>query len=190
MSKDSILKAAAHIFREKGFHAASMQEIAQAVNLQKASLYHHVNSKQEILLTLLDRGLDILIERLNEVRDKQVSPPEKLHLAMRCYLNSLVEYRDLSTVLLLEYRSLEPEFYRRHVKRRDRFEQIWKDILEEGKQKGDFLVEDISLVAKALLGVMNWTITWYRLEGSLSSDEIASKLADLFLQGLSTCLDT
>ena len=67
MTRDEILEAAAQIFREKGFHAASMQDIAEAVNLQKASLYHHVASKQEILLALLDRALDLLIERMQQV---------------------------------------------------------------------------------------------------------------------------
>ena len=60
MTRDEILDAAAQIFRVKGFHASSMQDIAQAVNLQKASLYHHVSSKQEILLALLDRAIDLL----------------------------------------------------------------------------------------------------------------------------------
>jgi AcrR family transcriptional regulator len=60
MTRDEILLAAAQIFSQKGFHATSMQDIAQAVNLQKASLYHHVTSKQEILVEVLDRALDLL----------------------------------------------------------------------------------------------------------------------------------
>ena len=77
MTRDKILEAAAQIFSEKGFHAASMQDIAKSVNLQKASLYHHVSSKQEILLELLDQALDILIERIGEVAS-QPDPPETL----------------------------------------------------------------------------------------------------------------
>ena len=65
MTRDEILEAAAQIFSQKGFHATSMQDIAQAVNLKKASLYHHVNSKQEILVEVLDQALDLLIENMN-----------------------------------------------------------------------------------------------------------------------------
>ena len=121
MTRDEILEAAAQIFREKGFHAASMQDIALAVNLQKASLYHHVSSKQEILLALLDRALDLLIEHIEQVISQPLSPDEKLRQAMRVYLEVMLENRDLAAVLLLEHRSLEPQYHARHTPRRDRF---------------------------------------------------------------------
>jgi len=110
MTRDEILEAAAQIFREKGFHAASMQDIAEAVNLQKASLYYHVASKQEILLALLDRALDLLIEHMQQVMAKPLTPDEKLRQAMCAYLQAMLEHRDLAAVLLLEYRSLEPQY--------------------------------------------------------------------------------
>ena len=74
MTRDEILEAAAQIFSQKGFHAASMQDIAQAVNLRKASLYHHVNNKQEILVAILDQALDLLIERMTEVMEGRFRP--------------------------------------------------------------------------------------------------------------------
>ena len=78
MTRDEILEAAAQIFREKGFHAASMQDIAEAVNLQKASLYYHVTSKQEILLDLLDRALDLLIQIIEPVTCSALPPDQKV----------------------------------------------------------------------------------------------------------------
>jgi AcrR family transcriptional regulator len=184
MNREDILDAAAQIFSQKGFHAASMQDIAQAVHLQKASLYYHVASKQEILVDLLDRALDLLIERISAVLQQPIPPDEKLRKAMSTYLNTLAEYADLSAVLLLEHRSLEPEMHSRHVPRRDRFEGLWRDLIREGKDAGIFTCASPSITARALLGVMNWTITWYRPGGSLSADEIASQFADLFLSGL------
>jgi len=82
LSRDEILRAAAQIFQEKGYHAASMQDIAEAVELKKGSLYHHVTSKQEILLALLDEALDLIIERLQVVEAKDLSPSHKLRQAM------------------------------------------------------------------------------------------------------------
>ena len=67
MTRDDILDAAAQVFRQKGFHGASMSDIAASVNVQKASLYHHVRSKQEILLALLDRALVMLIDHIGEI---------------------------------------------------------------------------------------------------------------------------
>jgi AcrR family transcriptional regulator len=184
MTKDQILEAAAQIIREKGFHAASMQDIAQAVDLRKASLYHHVSSKQEILVEILDKALDMLIGRMEEVVAQPVSPEEKLRLAMRSYVGGLAENLDLASVLLLEHRSLEPKFRKRHIPRRDRYENLWREIIEEGVGKGIFTCEDSNLSVKVLLGIANWTIMWYRPEGPLSALEIADQSADLFLNGI------
>ncbi len=74
VTREDILEAAAQIFRRKGYHATSMQDIARAVRLQKASLYHHVSSKQDILVALLDRALDLLIAAMQEVLASIRSP--------------------------------------------------------------------------------------------------------------------
>ena len=184
MTKDQILEAAAQIIGEKGFHAASMQDIAQAVDLRKASLYHHVSSKQEILVEILDKALDMLIGRMEEVVAQPVSPEEKLRLAMRSYISGLAENLDLASVLLLEHRSLEPKFKKRHIPRRDRYENLWREIIKEGVEQSVFTCEDSNLAVKALLGIANWTIMWYRPEGPLSAKEIADRSADLFLNGI------
>ena len=115
MTRDDILQAAAQIFREKGYHAASMQDIAEAVELQKGSLYHHVSSKQGILLALLDQALDILTAELEEVCRGPLPPEQKLRRAIQTYLNILTENISLSSVLLLEHRSLKPENHQAHI---------------------------------------------------------------------------
>lgn len=184
MTLEELLDASALIFSQKGFHGTSMQDIAQAVRLQKASLYYHVSSKQEILLRVLDKALDLLIERMQSVVDLQLPPDQKLRQAMCTYLISMIEHRDLASVLLLEYRSLDPQFRLQHTPRRDRFEHMWRDLILEGQDQGVFSTSDPDLAARALLGVMNWTITWYNPEGRLSIEEISFKYADLFLRGL------
>jgi len=184
MSKDAILDAAAEIFSQKGYHAASMQDIARAVRLQKASLYHHVNSKQEILKALLDKALDLLIENMLDVMVRPTAAEEKLRLGMRTYLMSMLEHRQLASVLLLEHRSLEPELRVRHTRRRDEFERLWRVLIQEGVDEGYYQCDDIDIAARALLGVLNWTITWYRPEGADTPEQIADQYADMFLRGL------
>jgi AcrR family transcriptional regulator len=184
MTRDEILEAAAQIFSHKGFHAASMQDIAQAVNLQKASLYYHVSSKQEILLDLLDRALDLLIERMQKVMAQPLPADHKLRLAIRTYMDVIMENRDLASVLLLEHRSLEPELHDRHIPRRDRFEKLWRDLIQEGLEQGVFCCCEPTQTARAILGVMNWTITWFSPHGQLTPEEIADQYANLFLRGL------
>jgi AcrR family transcriptional regulator len=184
MTRNKILEAAAQIFSEKGFHAASMQDIARAVNLQKASLYHHISSKQEMLLALLDQALDMVIEQVSASIELPAPVSVRLRRAMQTYMQTLSSNRELSAVLLLEYRSLDPDLLSRHLPRRDRFEKLWRDLIQVGIDSGDFSCEEPALAARAILGVINWAITWYRVDGPLSADEIADQYATLLLEGL------
>ncbi len=185
MTREGILEAAARIFSEKGFDATSMQDIAEAVHLQKASLYHHFSSKQEILAGILDRALDLLNTRLEEVLAQSLSPDEQLRKAMICYLQTIAENQNLSAVLLLELRSLDPQLKAKHASRREKFEGLWKDLIIRGRQQGVFQEIDPSLTGRAILGVMNWTVTWFRKDGAKTAEEIANLYADLLLNGLS-----
>ncbi|NIM93845.1 MAG: TetR family transcriptional regulator [Anaerolineales bacterium] len=184
MRRSDIIQAAAQIFRQKGYHATSMQDIADAVQLQKASLYHHVTSKQDILFTILEQALDLLIADMHSVVESELSPDEKLRLAMQVYMGRLAEDADLSAVLLLEHRSLEHKLRSRHVKRRDRYEGLWRQIVKEGVEKGVFRPVDVAVVSFAILGVQNWMITWFREGGKYSALELADHFSDLFLRGL------
>ena len=186
MQREEILAAAAQIFRDKGYHATSMQDIAEAVHLQKGSLYHHIRSKEEILASLLDRALDLLILSMQEVMASPLSVEEKLRSAMRMYADNIAVHSDLAAVLLLEYRNLSPRLRARHMGRRDRFEALWRELLRQGMQQGVFRTSDDKLVALAILGVQNWMLTWYRPEGPLSAAELSNRFADLFLNGLLT----
>jgi AcrR family transcriptional regulator len=185
MTRDEILAAAAQIFSQKGFHATSMQDIAEAVNLQKGSLYHHISSKQEILVNLLDHALDLLIADMEVVMQSPLPPDVMLRQAMRVYLTSILEHRDLAAVLLIEHRSLDPELHARHIPRRDRYEGLWRELIQHGQEQGIFTCSDLDMTVRAILGELNWTITWYKPDGPLSPQGIADQYADLILSGIS-----
>ena len=184
MTRDDILEAAAQVFRQKGFHGASMANIAEAVNLQKASLYHHVSSKQEILFEILDRALELLLERISPIARLDLPADERLCRMICEYLQILAENTDLSAVLLFEHRSLEGRQHARHVPNRDKFEALWREVLHDGVRARQFECDDIPLTARAILGIMNWTITWYRPNGALTIQQIADHYSSLLLNGL------
>ena len=184
MTREDILEAAAQVFRQKGFHGASMDDIAQAVNLRKASLYHHVSSKQEMLLEILERALQMLLERIAPIAEQKIPADKKLRLMVREYLLILVENIDLATVLLFEHRALERRQHARHIPNRDKFESLWKDVIAEGVSKKLFKCDNPALATRALLGQLNWTITWYRDGGDLTIEQIADQYSNLLLNGL------
>jgi TetR/AcrR family transcriptional regulator, cholesterol catabolism regulator len=184
MTRDDILDAAAQVFRQKGYNGASMADIATTVNIKKASLYHHVSSKQEILLALLDRALEMLTQRIAPIANKSVPADKKLRLMIRVYLQSLSENSDLSSVLLFEHRSLDRKSHASHVPNRDRFEGLWRNVFNEGVKSKLFACQDSGLALRGLMGTLNWTLTWYRPDGELSIEQIGDQYADLLFQGL------
>jgi len=184
MTRDDILDAAAQVFRQKGFHGASMSAIADAVNLQKASLYHHVASKQEILLALLDRALEMLTDHIAAISTQDIPADQKLRQMIRAYLSALAENADLTTVLLFEHRSLDKKTHARHVPQRDKFEGLWRDVLNEGVRTKVFDCPDTGMAVRALMGIMNWTLTWYRPDGDRSIEQVADEYAELLFHGL------
>lgn len=184
MTRDDILEAAAQVFRQKGFHGASMADIAEAVNLQKASLYHHVSSKQEILFEILDRALELLLERISPLARRDLPADERLRQMICEYLQILAENTDLSAVLLFEHRSLDGRQHARHLPNRDKFEALWREVLQDGVRTKLLVCEDVAVTARAILGIMNWTITWYRPNGALTIRQIADQYSNLLLNGL------
>ncbi len=184
MQRSDIIQAAAQIFRQKGYHAASMQDIADAVNLQKASLYHHVESKQDILLSIFDQVLDLVIEDLEQVVQSDLFPDRKLRQAMQVYVERLAKDTDLAAVLLFDYRSLDPSLRSRQNARRDAYEDLWRQIVQEGIETGIFRQVDEAVTVFALLGIQNWMMTWFHEDGRLSAAAIADQFSDLILDGL------
>lgn len=186
MRREDIIRTAAQIFSSKGYHATSMQAIADAVHLRKASLYHHINSKQEILISILDQALDLLIEDMQTVLDRDLTPTERIRHGMQAYLDRLTQDADLAAVLLLEHRNLGEELRSAHIEKRDQFESLWRQIIQEGINSGEFRKVDVLVTTHALLGVLNWTITWFSSEGRLTAHELSSQFSEMLLQGLSS----
>jgi hypothetical protein len=103
---------------------------------------------------------------------------------IREYMQILAENGDLATVLLFEHRALERRQHARHVPSRDRFESLWRDVLADGVKNKLFKCDDIPLTVRAVLGLMNWTITWYHPDGDKSIQQISDDYSNLLLNGL------
>lgn len=184
-TKDNeIFDAAASLFKRKGFHATSMQDIADAVGMQKGSLYYHISSKEELLFRISYEAISAITEHLEEIATAPLTPADKLRAAIENHVKTLCAKLDLMSVFLKESTTLTAEQQAQILAKRRRYEELFRDILREGIESGDFRSVDVGAVADAMLGMLNWMHHWYRPDGRLSSEEIAEVFVDLALHGL------
>jgi TetR/AcrR family transcriptional regulator, cholesterol catabolism regulator len=184
VSREEIIEAAIHLFNQNGYHATSMQDIAKAVCIKKPSLYHHFDSKEAILLTILDTGMEWLINEVDSIANSEKDCVEKLRAAVHAHASMIARNPEGAAVFLREDRGLGDDYLTQYVSRRDHFERVVRNIVQQGIDEGVFRMTDTTISVHALLGTVNWMTRWYRTDGRLRPDQIADHFADLFLLGL------
>lgn len=174
----AIRAAALRIFREKGYHAASMQDIADAVGLYKGSLYHYVSSKEELLIRLFEGRAEQVLREIDAVASGPGTPSERLRGSVRTYVLGVLRNLDSVHVYLREEQALPPwalqQVHREQRAMRDLFERV----IGEGIREGEFVGSDPKLAALALLGMCTWVHRWYRPRGRLAETVIADDFAE------------
>jgi AcrR family transcriptional regulator len=182
---DPVLETAGRLFREKGFDATTVRQIADAAGLLPGSLHYRYPSKEEMLLALVDRGIDHATEAVRLAIAGATDPFERMRLALRAHLRLLVRDDVAIYVTLYEGRSLSGDARAHMVRLRDRYDALWDGILHAAAGSGRLRRDvDLSLVRLLLLGAANWTAQWFSPHGSYSCDEVADAYADLLWRGL------
>ncbi len=184
ISRDEIIQAAIRLFHRNGYHATSMQDIARAISIQKPSLYHHFESKEAILLCILETGIDQLIGELDRIVASNMDCVAKLRAAIHAHVAMIAANPEGAAVFMREDRGLGDGYLTEYLAKRDRFEGRFRAIIQEGMDQGVFHKADLTITVHALLGMVNWITRWYRPEGRLTAAQIADQFADLFLNGL------
>lgn len=181
-----ICRTAARVFYEKGYDGASMQDIAAAVHLTKAGLYHHVGSKDRLLFEIMNYGMDILDETVIEQVKSIEDPREKLRQTILGHIDLVVRARDLEiTVILHENRSLKGALRTRINARKKAYIRHLEDLIAKvQEQAGGKVLISPREAAFALLGIINWLYQWYHLEGAIGEMDLANHYVDFFLRGL------
>lgn len=181
-----ICRVAARVFYNKGYDGASMQDIAEAVSLTKAGLYHHVGSKDRLLFEIMNYGMDILQETVINQVESVEDPREKLRQLIAGHIDLIVRARDFEiTVILHENRSLKGELREKINLRKRSYIHLLEQLIER-VQALDPRPPRISpvLAAFALLGMVNWLYQWYMPEGPISQQELAATYVNFFFRGL------
>lgn len=182
--RPDIIEAATRIFSERGYHAASMSDIADAVGIRKASLYHHVRKKEDLLFAIHETLVDELIDETLAVSSSSASPADKVRELLHLTMRFIARNRDGVAVFLSERHAVTGERWQALVVKRDLYERMVCQIITEGRGSGEFADLPPELVAKALLGMANWAYTWFRQDGPLSADDVGEVFAAIALRGL------
>lgn len=179
----SIVTSAAQVFGRKGFHGATLDEIAAQLDVTKASLYYYFSTKEELLYEVHLLSMQGVIKGLEQARASFDSPVEQLQEAIRSHLHVLAA--DYEGAFLLQQEYELPETFRAEiVQLRDRYEHMLLEIIQEGVRRRVFRVKDARVVARMILGAVNWFVRWYRSGGRLTAEEIAEAYTDAILYGL------
>jgi AcrR family transcriptional regulator len=180
-----ICRVAARVFYEKGYDGASMQDIAKAVELTKAGLYHYVGSKDRLLFEIVNYGMDILDETVLQGVKDIADPREKLRQTIIGHIDLIVRARDLEvTVILHENRSLRGALRKKINARKKAYIRYLEELIARvQEQAGAKPLLSPRLAAFALLGMVNWLYQWYRPEGSIKQNELTQSYADFFFRG-------
>jgi TetR/AcrR family transcriptional regulator, cholesterol catabolism regulator len=171
--REAIIRAAGKLFRQHGYEGTSVRDIGAAVGLQSGSLFFHFETKEEILVSLLEGGMRRAVAILEEHLRAAKSPEEKLSAIVHGHLKAILrDERDAFYVVLRDWRTLSPPSRKKVIALRDEYERHIAKALDE-LAPNSVIPKNRRLFRLFLLSALNWTVQWYRPDGELSIDELA-----------------
>ena len=186
--RQELTRTAARLFAERGYHGTSLADVAEAVGIQKASIYHHIETKEDLLWEVAWAGAQGFHAGLDAVGDAGTAT-ERLRGVLRAHLGLVAEQLDVATVFTREWRSLGGERLERFRAERRRYEERIRELFREGVDAGELRTDlDVSAAALLFLSAANWAYTWLRpgTDTDLVADQFCAVLFD-GMRGAAAC---
>jgi TetR/AcrR family transcriptional regulator, cholesterol catabolism regulator len=180
----AILDASARLFAQNGYHPTRLADVANELGLHKASLYHYFDSKESILVELIQRRVGKAVAALELIAEGGQSDPKKLGQAVRSHIEIFHENADLYTIFQSErLHTISDKAAELVNERGRRYEQIFADLIEAGIESGEFRQDlDPRITMKAIVGLCNSTLSWFRASGRVSLVELADRYVEMALR--------
>jgi AcrR family transcriptional regulator len=180
--RSELTRQAARLFAEKGYHGTSIGDLAEAMGVQKGSLYAHIRSKADLLWEVAREGADAFHAALDGIPE-ELPATEKIRLALRAHLRVVAEQLDVATVFVREWRYLTGERRHAFLAERRRYEERFRALFREGRELGE-LRTDLDDATATLLGLSaaNWAYTWLR--PGEDTDALADRFFAVLLDGM------
>lgn len=183
--KEQIIETASRLFSQRGYMATSMRDIADKMGIEAASLYNHISSKEEILQDICFSHAQLFLRAIAEVNDIYFDAEKKLRMAIQNHVKILTANLTQSKVFLQEWKYLGDENKAEFIKLRDTYEKEFTVILNNGEDENLFKEVDKKFAVLNILSSLNWIVEWYKPDGEMTPTQIAEKLSDFVLMGLS-----
>ncbi len=182
--KLNIVKAAAKLFSEKGYHDATVEEIARELKYTKGSIYYYISSKQDLLFQCHDLAMNLLLENIEKIKNSGLPPDRMLKEVVKSHIETLVSEFNLITVTLGSDYELEEKYAEIIIAKRDQYEKFIADIIREGIKKGIFREVPVKMVINLIMGASNWIGRWFSPDGPMTIQEIGQFYADYLVMPL------
>ena len=182
---NQIYESAARLFYEKGYASTSLQDLANAVGLQKGSLYHYIDSKEDLLFGITEYAHSFFVELLNGVEELELTPLEKIERMVRLHVEFAAEHFHVTAAFYNDRSALSKERQLRVVDTRDAYENKLRCLIKDGQDAGQIAKDlDPKIAAFGLLGMVNWINQWYKSEGALTPRELADAFTTMCIRAL------
>lgn len=182
--KEQIYSTARSLFSERGYHATTVRDIARELNMQGGSLYAHIESKEDVLWELANRAAEQFLGAVEPIVRSDMPAAGKLREMVRSHVTVVADNLGDATVFLHEWKFLAEEHRAEIAMLRDRYERLYRSVIEQGIASGEFAPADPKMAAMLVLSAVNWIPQWYKPSGPLTPVEIADRFSELVLRGL------
>jgi TetR/AcrR family transcriptional regulator, cholesterol catabolism regulator len=179
-----VYRTAAKVILQKGYDAASVSDIAEALGITKAGLYHYIHGKTELLFDIMQYGLGELDREVAQPARKIADAEARLRFMIGMHARVVTRGEGAVTILVDEARALTPAQYRKVTRRKRAYFDFLRATLDELKGEGKLRDVDVTVASFSLLGMINWLSRWYRADRSLSEEQVAEQVVDIALNGL------
>jgi AcrR family transcriptional regulator len=180
--RERILEEAVKLFYERGFTGTTLDDIAAELGVTKPFIYTHFRGKVELLAALCKPTIELALGAIANAAARPGTPSERLRIAITDFTKVVLQRQPNIAIYFREEKNLSPEALAEINVLRREFDHVLSDLLIEGTASGEFEVQDPSLAALALGGMISWAYTWYRPGGRLTLEETAARMADLALR--------
>ena len=183
--EQEIVTVAAKLFKEKGYRATTLEDIAAAVGMLKGSLYYYIRSKEELLYLVVRDPIRDAYNKLEEIVTAHGPVTTRIAQAIENHITVFHQHYPHIAVYLHDYHHLMKQLEKNAIETPKHYQQLWATLLQQGVTTGELRDDlDVKVTGYAILGMCNWVYRWYNPHGTLSAEEIAAVFTALVLQGL------